>query len=87
MILTTSAGDYPIPSEVAQKLPTVPPLPEQGAADYRQQVRDFEHWLDSEPGHTIDFERLRRWHTVQEERAVSARANGRPFVVTDDGLE
>ena len=87
MILTTSAGDYPILSGVAQKLPTVPPLPEQGAVDYRQQVRDFEHWLDSEPGHTIDFERLRRWHTVQEERAASAQADGRPFVVTDDGLE
>ncbi|MBB5745295.1 hypothetical protein [Brevundimonas variabilis] len=87
MILTTSAGDYPIPPEVAQKLPTVPPLPDQGASDYRQQVRDFEHWLDAEPSHTIDFERLRRWHTVQEERAVSARTEGRPFVVTDDGLE
>lgn len=87
MILTTSAGDFPIPPEVAQKLPNVPPLPEEGAVNFGQQVRDFEYWLDSEPGHTIDFERLRRWHTVQEERAVAAREQGRPFVVTDDGLE
>ena len=87
MILTTSAGDFPIPPEVAQKLPTIPPLPEEGVADYRQQVRDFEHWLGSEPAHTIDFERLRRWHMVQEERAVAAEAEGRPFVVTDDGLD
>lgn len=87
MILSTASGDFPIPPDVAQKLPTVPPLPEQGALDYRQQVRDFEHWLDAEPEHTINFERLRRWHTVQEERAASAHACGRPFVVTDDGLE
>lgn len=87
MILTTSAGDFPIPPEVARKLPNVPPLPEEGTVNYGQQVKDFEYWLDSEPGHTIDFERLRRWHTVQEERAVSAREQGRPFVVTDDGLE
>lgn len=87
MILSTPAGDFPIPHEVAQKLPTVPPLPDQNRPDYRQQVKDFEHWLDSEPEHTIDFERLRRWHTVQEERAALALAEGRPFVVTDDGLE
>ncbi len=87
MILTTASGDHPIPSEVAQKLPTIPPLPEEGARDYRQQVKDFEHWLDADPQHTIDFERLRRWHTVQEERAAAAHAEGRPFAVTDDGLE
>lgn len=87
MILSTTAGEFPIPPDVAQKLPTVPPLPQEDARDYRQQLRDFEQWLDASPEHTIDFERLRRWHRVQDEMAAQAHSQGRPFVVTEDGLE
>lgn len=87
MILATSSGDYPIPPDVAVRLPTVPPLPDASARDHRRQLADFERWMDASPDHTIDFERLRRWHLVQDELAAAARAQGRPFVVTDDGLE
>ena len=48
---------------------------------------DFRHWLDASPEHAISYERLRRWHLVQEELAAQAKAADRPFVVTDDGLE
>ncbi len=87
MILSTSTGEYPIPPAVAQRLPTVPPLPDPEARDHRQQLSDFEHWLESSPDHTIRYERLRRWHLVQEDLAAAAKAKGKPFVVTDDGLE
>lgn len=87
MILSTASGDFPIPADVARQLPNVPALPDTTAADARLQIEDFRHWLDASPEHTIDYERLRRWHLVQEELAAQAKAENRPFVVSDDGLE
>lgn len=87
MILSTSSGDFPIPAEVARLLPNVPALPDPNGPDARLQIEDFRHWLDASPEHVIDLERLRRWHLVQEELAARAKAEGRPFVVSDDGLE
>ena len=87
MILSTSSGDFPIPPEVARLLPDVPALPDPRASDARIRTEDFERWLDASPEHTINFERLRRWHLVQDELAAAAARSGRPYVVTDDGLE
>lgn len=87
MILSTSSGDFPIPPEVASRLPKVPPVPDPTVPDYRQAKRAFADWLDAAPQHTIDFERLRRWHLVQNDLAAAARAAGRPFFVTEDGLD
>ena len=87
MILSTSSGDFPIPPDVASRLPTVPPVPDPTAPQYRQARRAFSDWLDSAPEHTIDFERLRRWHLVQNQLAAAACAEGRAFVVTEDGLD
>lgn len=87
MILTTSHGDFPIPPAVAQRLPSLPPIPVRGAPDYSRMVEDFERWLEASPQHTVDYERLRRWHLVQEDLAAAAKATGDPFVVTADGLD
>ncbi len=87
MILSTSSGDFPIPADVATRLPKVPPVPDPTAPQYRQARRAFADWLDAAPGHAIDFERLRRWHLVQNQLAAAARAEGRTFVVTEDGLD
>jgi hypothetical protein len=87
MILATSSGDYPIPAEVARVLPDVPSLPQPGAPDARVQMEGFQDWLDASPQHAIDYERVRRWHLVQDELAAAAKAEGRPFVVSADGLE
>ncbi len=87
MILSTSSGDFPIPAEVASRLPTVPPVPDPMAPHYREARRAFTEWLDAAPEHTIDFERLRRWHLVQNDLAAAALAAGRSFVVTEDGLD
>ena len=87
MILSTASGDFPIPADVARQLPNVPALPDATAADARLQIEDFRHWLDASPEHAIDYERLRRWHLVQEELAAQAKAENRAFVVSDDGLE
>lgn len=87
MILSTSTGDFPIPPDVARKLPTVPNLPDAEASNAKLQIENFRHWLDASPEHAIDFERLRRWHLVQDELAARAKKDNRPFVVTDDGLE
>ena len=87
MILNTSSGDFPIPSDVASRLPQVPPVPDPTAPQYHEARRAFDDWLDSAPQHTIDFERLRRWHLVQNELAAAALAQGSPFVVTEDGLD
>lgn len=87
MILSTTSGDYPIPADVARKLPNVPSLPDPSAPNAKLQIEDFRHWLGAAPEHAIDFERLRRWHLVQEELAARAKAENRPFVVSDDGLE
>jgi hypothetical protein len=87
MILSTSSGDFPIPPDVASRLPKVPALPDPTAPKYQENKRAFTEWLDSAPQHTIDFERLRRWHLVQNELAAAARAEGRTFVVTEDGLD
>jgi hypothetical protein len=87
MILTTSSGEFPIPSAVAAKLPEVPDLPDPSARDGRQQVERFRAWLDASPDHVIAYERLRRWQMVQEELAAAARKAGRRFEVTTDGLD
>lgn len=87
MILSTSSGDYPIPPSVARRLPNVPALPDMSAPNARLQLADFRDWLDASPEHAIDYERLRRWHLVQEELAARARSENRDFVVTDDGLD
>lgn len=87
MILSTSSGDFPIPAEVASSLPRVPPVPDPTAPHYSQARRAFTEWLDAAPAHAIDFERLRRWHLVQNDLAAAATAAGRSFVVTEDGLD
>ncbi|QYF86816.1 hypothetical protein [Brevundimonas sp. PAMC22021] len=87
MILATSSGDYPIPPEVARVLPDVPSLPQPGAPDARGQMETFQDWLNAAPQHAIDYERVRRWHLVQDELAAAAKAESRPFIVTTDGLE
>lgn len=87
MILTTSSGEFPIPIEVAERLPTAPSVPDPAARDYEQALADFETWLEQSPQHAIDLERLRRWHLVQDEMAATAAREGRPFTVTADGLE
>ena len=87
MMLSTTSGSFPIPAQVASQLPNVPPIPSPDAPDYAAQARSFNQWLEESPTHTIDFERLRRWHLVQDELAAQAAANGQDFVVTSDGLE
>jgi hypothetical protein len=87
MILTTSSGTYPIPPAVAQRLPNVPPIPNPTEPQFRRQKKAFTDWLDASPEHAINFERLRRWHLVQEQLSARAKAEGRAFVVTEDGLE
>jgi hypothetical protein len=87
MILSTTSGDFPIPSDVASRIPQVPPVPDPAAPDYRRQRKAFTEWLDAAPQHAIDFERLRRWHLVQDQLAAEARAAGRDHVVTEDGLD
>lgn len=87
MMLSTTSGTFPIPSEVASRLPSVPPLPSTDAPDYKAQSKAFSEWLDASSAHLIDFERLRRWHLVQEELAAKALTSGQAFVVTGDGLD
>lgn len=87
MILETASGSFPIPPEVASRLPQVPPVPDPSAPFYRRERKAFTEWLDASPENAIGFERLRRWHIVQEELAAAARAEGREFVVTEDGLD
>lgn len=87
MILETSSGSFPIPPEVASRLPQVPPVPDPSAPFYRRERKAFTEWLDAAPENAIGFERLRRWHLVQEELARAAHAEGREFVVTEDGLD
>lgn len=87
MILSTRSGDFPIPPEVASRLPQVPPVPDPSSPRYKQLRRAFTEWLDAAPENAIDFERLRRWHLVQDQLAAEARAAGREHVVTEDGLD
>lgn len=87
MILSTSSGDFPIPPGVASRLPQIPPVPDPTAPQYSKAKRAFSEWLDAAPEHAIDFERLRRWHLVQNDLAAAAAAEGRTFVVTEDGLD
>lgn len=87
MILSTRSGDFPIPPEVASRLPQVPAVPDPAGPRYKQQRRAFTEWLDAAPENAIDFERLRRWHLVQDQLAQEARAAGREHVVTEDGLD
>jgi hypothetical protein len=87
MILSTSSGDFPIPPDVASRLPQVPQVPDPAEANYRRRAEEFTRWLDSSPEHAVRFERLRRWHLVQDELARQAKADGQSFIVTDDGLD
>ena len=87
MMLLTSAGEYPVPTAVAQRLPQVPRTPQPDQPDYESRRRAFADWLDASPENSIDYERLRRWHLIQDERASRAMASGQVFVVTADGLE
>jgi ferric-dicitrate binding protein FerR (iron transport regulator) len=84
MILTTAQGDFPIPPEVARRLPDVP-LPRDDAS--LEERRAFDAWLAAHAENTIAHERLRRWHKVQEELSAEAAAAGQPFTVTADGLD
>jgi len=83
MMLTTTSGTFPIPPEVAGRLPAVPPIPSPDAPDYKA----FNEWLAASSTHLIDFERLRRWHLVQDELAAAAVAKGLTYRVTADGLD
>jgi hypothetical protein len=87
MILSTSSGDFPIPPHAASRLPQVPALPDPAEPNYNRRAREFTEWLESSPEHTVGFERLRRWHLVQDELARQAKTAGQPFIVTDDGLD
>lgn len=87
MMLSTTSGTFPIPPEVASRLPPVPPVPSADAPDYKALSKAFADWLDESPTHLIDFERLRRWHLVQEELAAEAASKGLPYLVTADGLD
>ncbi len=87
MILTTASGDFAIPAAVAELLPQTPPIPDPASPEYNRLRGEFEHWLGMSVENAVAFDRLRRWHLVQEELAAAAKAGGRPFVVTDDGLE
>lgn len=87
MILNTPSGEFEIPAAVAQRLPNLPSIPQRDAPDYKRLLAEFERWLDAKPQHAIDYERLRRWHLVQNQLAATAKAAGRSFIVTSDGLE
>ena len=87
MMLSTSIGEFPVPPAVAVRLPKVPTLPDPNAPDARRQTEEFRVWLSSSPDHLVSYERLRRWQVVQDELARTARNEGRPFVVSDDGLD
>lgn len=85
MILKTASGDFPIPPEVARRLPSVPDIPSAGAGAREQ--RSFRDWLEASSENLIAYERLRRWHLVQEDLAAQARRAGKAHIVTDDGLD
>lgn len=87
MMLSTSIGAFPVPPDVAVRLPKVPNLPDPRAPDARRQTDEFRSWLESSPEHLVSYERLRRWQVVQDELARVAKTEGRPFTVSDDGLE
>lgn len=87
MILSTPFGDYPVPAEVAARLPSTPPMPAPDASENDPALRAFREWMEASPENAIAVERLRRWHLVQADLAARARARNQPFVVSDDGLE
>ena len=87
MMLSTSIGAFPVPAHVAVRLPQVPNLPDPRAPDVGRQTEEFRDWLESSPEHMVSYERLRRWQVVQDELARLARKEGRPFTVSDDGLD
>lgn len=87
MMLSTRSGTFPIPPEVAARLPSVPPVPSPDAPNYKALNNALNEWLEESPTHLIDFERLRRWHLVQEELAAEAASKGLPYLVTADGLD
>ena len=86
MILSTASGAFAIPAHVAEQLPRVPPIPDPAEPDFQRLRDEFEHWLAASADNAVAFERLRRWHLVQEELAAEAKAGGHAFIVTDDGL-
>ena len=87
MMLSTSIGAFPVPADVAVRLPQVPNLPDPRAPDVGRQTEEFRGWLKASPEHMVSYERLRRWQVVQDELARLARKEGRAFVVSDDGLD
>ncbi|ADK99430.1 hypothetical protein [Brevundimonas subvibrioides] len=87
MMLSTTSGTFPIPPDVAARLPWVPPVPNADAPDYEVLSKALTEWLDESPTHLIDFERLRRWHLVQEDLAAEAASKGVTYQVTADGLD
>lgn len=87
MMLSTPFGDYPIPASVAARLPSTPTMPTPDAGERDPDVIAFRDWMEASPENAIAFERLRRWHRVQEDLAAEAKAQNRPFVVTEDGLD
>lgn len=87
MILSTSHGDFPIPAEVAGRLPAVPVQTRIDATGRETLGPDFVAWLEASPENLIAYERLKRWHLVQDELAGSAARAGELFRVTDDGLD
>lgn len=87
MILTTASGAFAIPPSVAEQLPQAPAIPDPAEPDFKRRRAEFERWLDASAENAVGFERLRRWHLVQEQLAAAAKAAGQPFTVTDDGLE
>jgi ferric-dicitrate binding protein FerR (iron transport regulator) len=72
---------------VSPVLPQVPSVPDPTEPQYQKKRREFTEWLDASPDHAIGFERLRRWHLVQDELARAAHVAGRTFEVTHDGLD
>ncbi len=85
MMLKTASGDFPIPPDVARRLPSLPdvPGPDAGARERRA----FQDWIDASSENLIAYERLRRWHLVQEDLAAQARKEGKTYTVNADGLD
>ncbi|QTC91190.1 hypothetical protein [Brevundimonas goettingensis] len=87
MMLSTSSGDFLVPETVEAEVPSVPPIPHPDEPEYEARRIAFGEWLDAEPQHLIDYERLRRWQIEQNDLAAAAARDGRSFTVTRDGLE
>ena len=47
MMLSTCIGAFPVPPDVAVRLPKVPNLPDPRAPDAGRQTEEFRGWLES----------------------------------------